>query len=78
MRKVQKIVDTRGGLEALKHRSLSLRVPSFMRLVIEYIGSGPRGGALVFVAHYGEQNGKLMRDEVFPTFRTHMVEQDGG
>lgn len=31
-----------------------------MRLVIEYVGTGPRGGQLVSVAHYGEQNGDLM------------------
>jgi hypothetical protein len=34
-----------------------LEVPGFMRLVIEHIGTGPRGGELVSVAHYGEQNG---------------------
>jgi hypothetical protein len=33
-----------------------------MRLVIEHVGKGPRGGQLVSVAHYGEQNGDLMRD----------------
>jgi hypothetical protein len=62
MRNVQKIIDTRGGLEALKHRPIRLEVPGFMRLVIEHIGTGPRGGELVSVAHYGEQNGDAMRD----------------
>jgi hypothetical protein len=33
-----------------------------MRLVIEHVGAGPRGGELVSVAHYGELNGDLMRD----------------
>jgi hypothetical protein len=33
-----------------------------MRLVIEHIGAGPRGGELASVAHYGEENGDLMRD----------------
>jgi hypothetical protein len=33
-----------------------------MQLVIEHIGAGPRGGELVSVAHYGEENGDLMRD----------------
>jgi hypothetical protein len=33
-----------------------------MRLVIEHVGQGPRGGDLVSVAHYGEQNGDPMRD----------------
>jgi hypothetical protein len=62
MRNVQKIIDTCGGLEALKRKHIRLEVPGFMRLVIEHIGSGLRGGELVSVAHYGEQNGDLMRD----------------
>jgi hypothetical protein len=62
MRNVQKIIDSRGGLEALKQRPIRLQVPGFMRLVIEHVGRGPRGGELVSVAHYGEQNGDLMRD----------------
>jgi hypothetical protein len=62
MRNVQKIIDTLGGLEALKHRPIRLEAPGFMRLVIEHVGAGPRGGELVSVAHYGEQNGDLMRD----------------
>jgi hypothetical protein len=33
-----------------------------MRLVIEHVGAGPRGGELVSVTHYGEQNGDAMRD----------------
>jgi hypothetical protein len=62
MRNVQKIIDTRGGLEALKRQPIRLEVPGFMRLVIEHVGTGPRGGELVSVAHYGESNGDLMRD----------------
>jgi hypothetical protein len=62
MRNVQKIIDTRGGLQALVDRPIRLEVPGFMRLVIEHVGTGPRGGELVSVAHYGEQNGDLMRD----------------
>jgi hypothetical protein len=62
MKNVQKIIDTRGGLEALKQRPIRLEVPGFMRLVIEHVGTGPRGGELVSVAHYGEQNGDPMRD----------------
>jgi hypothetical protein len=52
----------RGGLEALKRKYIRLEVPGYMRLVIEHIGTGPRGGELVSVAHYGEQNGDPMRD----------------
>jgi hypothetical protein len=62
MRNVQKIIETRGGLETLKHHPIRLEAPGFMRLVIEYVGRGPRGGELVSVAHYGEQNGDPMRD----------------
>jgi hypothetical protein len=62
MRNVQKIIDTKGGLAALKSRPIRLEVPGFMRLVIEYIGRGPRGCDMVSVAHYGEQNGDAMRD----------------
>jgi hypothetical protein len=62
MRNVQKIIDTFGGLEALKRHPIRLEAPGFMRLVIEHVGIGPRGGALVSVAHYGELNGDLMRD----------------
>ena len=43
-----------------------------MRLVMEYIGHGPRNCNMVSVAHYGEQNGDAMREpeimfEVCPT-----------
>ena len=62
MRNVQKIIDTRGGLEALKRNYLRLEVPGFMRLVIEHVGTGPRGGEMVSVAHYSEENGDPMRD----------------
>jgi hypothetical protein len=62
MRNVQRIIDAFGGLAALKARYIWLEVPGFMRLVIEHIGTGPRGGQLVSVAHYGEQNGDPMRD----------------
>jgi hypothetical protein len=46
----------------MKSRPIRLEVPVFMRLVIEHIGDGPRGGEVVSVAHHGEQNGDLMRD----------------
>jgi hypothetical protein len=62
MKIAQLIIDIRGGMEALKQRPIRLEVPGFMRLVIEHVGSGPRGGELVSVAHYGEQAGDLMRD----------------
>jgi hypothetical protein len=56
------IIDAFGGIKALKSKPIRLEVPGFMRLVIEHVGTGPRGGELVSVAHYGEQQGDLMRD----------------
>jgi hypothetical protein len=44
MRNVQKIIDELGGLAALKLWPIRLEVPGFMRLVIEHVGRGPRGG----------------------------------
>ena len=58
----RKIIDAKGGMAALKSRPIRLEVPGFMRLVIEHIGTGPRSGELVSVAHYGEHNGDAMRD----------------
>jgi hypothetical protein len=49
-------------MAAWKSRPIRLEVPGFMRLAIEHIGAGPRGGELVSITHYGEQNGDLMRD----------------
>jgi hypothetical protein len=62
MRNVQRIIDRMGGLAELKARPIRLEVPGFMRLVIEHVGRGPRGGEMVSVAHYGEQSGDAMRD----------------
>ncbi|MEI9980290.1 MAG: hypothetical protein WDN23_15060 [Edaphobacter sp.] len=42
--------------------SLKIENPPFMALVIEAIGTGPMGLPALSVAHYGEQNGDLMRD----------------
>jgi hypothetical protein len=57
MRNVQKIINTRGGLEALKRKYLRLEIPGFMRLVIEHIGTGPRGGEMVTQAPHSGQAG---------------------
>src|SRR5215471_2664477 len=64
MRNVKKIIDLFGGLDWLKRPNNYIRLesPGWMRLVIEYVGTGPRGMPAVSVAHYGEQNGDLMRD----------------
>lgn len=62
MKNAQRIIDIRGGMEALKQHPIRLEVPGFMRLVIEHVVTGPRGGERVSIAHYGEQQGDLMRD----------------
>ena len=62
MKTVAKIIALHGGLEALKAKYIRIENDPFMRLVIEYVGEGPRGFPLVSVAHYGEQHGDPMRD----------------
>jgi hypothetical protein len=62
MRNVQKIIELKGGMTALKTRHIRIESQPFMRLVIEHVSRGPRGGDLVSVAHYTEQNGDPMRD----------------
>lgn len=64
MKIVAKIIETFGGLAWLLKPDNSIRLenPPYMRLVIEYIGEGPRGKPSISVAHYYEQNGDLMRD----------------
>lgn len=63
MKNIQRMIEERGGLEAVRENYLRLENPPFMRLVVEVIG-GPyeNGGYEVSVAHYGEQNGDAMRD----------------
>lgn len=64
MKTVSKIIDAHGGMSWLKQDGNYIRLenPPFMRLVIEYIGDGPRGLPAISVAHYYEQNGDAMRD----------------
>lgn len=62
MKNVQRIIDDRGGLTDLMVHPIRIENPPYMRLVIEYIGTGPRDLPHVSVCHYGEQNGDLMRD----------------
>jgi len=60
MKTILRILERAGGYRP----SLSLKIenPPFMALVIEAIGSGPLGSPAISIAHYGEQNGDLMRD----------------
>ncbi len=62
MKTVAKIIEHFGGMEALRQKHIRLENPPYMRLVIEYVGEGPRGMPCISVAHYYEQNGDLMRD----------------
>ena len=62
MNSVREIVQLTGGWDALAERPVTVRVDGFMPLCIEIIGRGRRGGVLLSVAHYHEQNGDLMRD----------------
>lgn len=53
-----------GAPPALAEEHFAIRVenPPYMLLCIEHIGEGPQGFPAISVAHYGEQNGDLMRD----------------
>jgi Domain of unknown function (DUF6908) len=62
MKNVSKIIEVFGGMDALKRRYIRLENEPYMRLVIEAIGTGPRGLPLVSVAHNGEQNEDAMQD----------------
>ena len=62
MKTVARIIERFGGLERLRDNPIRLENPPYMRLVIEHIGTGPRGLPAISVAHYYEQNGDLMRD----------------
>lgn len=62
MKNIQKIIDLFGGMESLKRDYIRLENDPYMRLVIESIGTGPRGLPMVSVAHYSEQNDDAMRD----------------
>jgi len=60
MKNVRAIIDLFGGLARFRH--VRLEAPGFMPLVIEAIGTGPRGLPQISVAHYYTQNGDVMRD----------------
>jgi hypothetical protein len=50
MKTVAKIIDLFGGLEWLRDNCIRLENPPYMRLVIEYVGEGPRGLPAISVA----------------------------
>jgi hypothetical protein len=59
MKTIAKIIQICGRVENL---SVSIPNEPYMRLVIEHIGTGPRGYPAISVAHYFEQNGDLCQD----------------
>ena len=61
MKIIGQILELAAPLEPGFH--LKIENPPYMALVIEDIQQrGPNGSPLISVAHYGEQNGDLMRD----------------
>ncbi len=62
MKTVAAIIAARGGLEALKDRYIKITNPPYMPLVVEFVGNGPRGHALVSVAHTFVQEGDVVYD----------------
>jgi hypothetical protein len=62
MKTIETIIKNHGGLDALKEKYVRIENPGYMRLVIEYVGQGPRKLPLISVAHYYEQNCDAMRD----------------
>jgi hypothetical protein len=63
MNSIRDIVEARGGWDRLvEGHPVRVEAEGFLPLVIEYQGEGPRGGTLVSIAHYYEQNGDLLAD----------------
>jgi len=76
VKNVAKIIMARGGLQGLcvveedgtvsrgGPQSIKVEAKGFMPLCIEALGPSPHGEGMIqiSVAHYGEQNGDLMRD----------------
>lgn len=61
MQTVLRILERAGGYRPTLY--LKIGNPPYMALVIEAVpGRGPLGCPALSVAHYGEQNGDLMRD----------------
>jgi hypothetical protein len=50
MQALAKIVQLRGGLDRLRDNRIRLKNPPYMRLVIERVGTGPRGLPAISVA----------------------------
>jgi hypothetical protein len=63
MKHVKHVFVLSGGLGWLKAGNwIGLEHQRYLRLVIEWIGKGPRGCDAISVTHYGEQDDDPMRD----------------
>jgi hypothetical protein len=71
MNTIAKIINIFGGV---KNLHASIENPPYMRLVIEDIGTGPRGHQAISVAHYFTQNGDLCQD---PELCFELIPQGG-
>lgn len=60
MQSILEIIELAGGYRSGLY--LKIENAPYMSLVIEAVGFGPAGSPALSVAHYGEQNGDLMRD----------------
>lgn len=60
MKTILQLIEAAGGLGKQPH--ISIDNPPWMRLVVAPPGFGPSGEPVISVAHYGVQNGDLMRD----------------
>jgi hypothetical protein len=71
MQSVSEIIEARGGWAKLPTHPITVEVPGFMDLHLEWCGTGPRGGRMLSVAHTYLQQGDVMHDpevvvEFFP------------
>jgi hypothetical protein len=62
MKSIRDIIDLFGGMMKLQEAAIRVEVSPYLPLSIEYVGYGPRGGALIAVAHRYVLNGDLMND----------------
>lgn len=61
MKAILHLIEAAGGLGKRPH--IAIENPPWMRLVVESLPEpGPSGEPVISVAHYGVQNGDLMRD----------------
>ena len=71
LKTIAKIINIVGGV---KNLHASIENPPYRRLVIEDIGTGPRGHQAISVAHYFTQNGDLCQD---PELCFELIPQGG-